>query len=173
MSGIKNAINRLGWRFGGNGNKNPFPVNEADINAYNNISDYIEQAEKKQFEANHLFAKMYIFIFMRVLENEKSTVYNNTARRRIGNILSMPIEQLVENLAESLNDTEWYDWLQNKNLEVKHPALRSEAEIKDVQNKIKENKIELTRMIKEPVWDLETVMPAIMSEVNNMINLYR
>ncbi len=175
MVTIKKDIQRIGWRFSEavKRNDNSFKINQNDIDALNGIAEYIDKTQKQQFEANHLFAKLYIFCFMRVLEKEGSTVFNNSAKQRIGNILKKPIEQIIEELVVSLNDSEKYDWLENLGIEIKHPALRTEAETIENNKKINEALKENRNIITDPVWNYNDVKDCVISEVNQMINLFK
>lgn len=172
---ISKALNRIGWRFGGNDNKNPFPVNENDIEAFNVIADYVEEAQKKQYEANELFAKLYVHNFTKILERDGATVFENRARDLIGGILKMPLEQIIENLQKSLNESEHYGLFKDAGVSLKHPALRSEGETKQGMKKLNEmlKNDENLKKFKGNVWDYDTVSNAVVSEVNQMINLYK
>jgi uncharacterized membrane protein YgaE (UPF0421/DUF939 family) len=172
---IKKAIDRIFWRFGGNGNKKPFPVNDKDIEAYNHIEKYFQETQKQQYEANELFAKMYIYTAMKIMENDKSTVYDKNHQKKIGNLLKYPLSQLIENLAQSLNDSEMYSLLEDAGHDFKHPALRKEGEPPECMEK-------LQTLLKEPknanklygkAWTYEKVKDPIMDEINNLINLYK
>ncbi len=172
---IKTAINRIFWRFGGNGNKKPFPVNQEDVNAYNAIEEYIQQAEKKQYQQNENFAKLYTYLFMKILENDKSTVMDNLARKKIYALLKKPLFQVVEDFKDSLNDSERYEVLKAAGINLRHPALKSEQEryidIEKINEAIKtpENK---SRLLGE-VWDFETVKNCIEEEINQALNLFK
>lgn len=171
---IQKDLQRILWRFS-EAVKQPnksFTVNQKDLDALKGISGYVDRMEKQQFEQNELFAKLYIFIFMRVLENEKSTVFDNSARRRIGNILNKPIEQVISDLVQSLNDSEQYEWLDNLGVEIKHPALRTEKETEEMSKKLNESLKNSLNKVLEPVWGYDAVKDAVMSEVNSMIGLY-
>ena len=171
----KQAINRIGWRFGGNGNKKPFPVNAEDIEAFNQFSEYYEQTQKQQFEANELFAKLYIFTSMRVMEKEGSTVFDNSARRRIGNILKKPLSQIIQELQQSLNDGEQYGLLETAGHDFKHPALRKGVENTNVLRSLNEllKTAENVSALTGDVWDYETVEQNMMAEINQQINIHR
>lgn len=172
---IRKHLQRLVWRFTDAGKKpsKSFTVNQNDIEALKGIDEYVERMEKNLFHSNELFAKLYIFMFMRVLENEKSTVYDNSARRRIGNLLSKPLEQVISDLVDSLNDSELYNWLENLGIEIKHPALRTEAETIDISNKLNNALKTPLKSVLEPVWEYETVYPAVIAEVNSMIQIHQ
>jgi hypothetical protein len=172
---IKTAINRIFWRFGGNENKKPFPVNQEDVNAYNSIDEYIKQAEKQQCQQNENFAKLYTYLFMKILENDKSTVMDNLARKKIYSLLKKPLYQVIEDFKNSLNDSEQYEALEASGASLKHPLLINEQETADSVEKLKEfvktpeNK---SKLLGE-VWDFETVKECIEAEINQALNLFK
>lgn len=167
-----NALSRLKWRFE---QGKEFKPNETDIEAFNEILKYYSDTQEKQFEANELFAKLYLYIFMRILENDKSTVFDNNARKKIGNILVRPLPQIIDELKDSLNRSEQYCFLNDLGIDLeKHPALSSREETqKEVDKIISQMKKEGPSRIRGDVWDYETVKNAVIPEVNQMINLYR
>lgn len=173
---VTKAIQRIGWRFSKATEKdNTFTVNQNDIDALNSIAEYIEQTQKQQFEANELFAKMYVYTAMRIMENDKSTVYDNNHQKKIGNLLKYPLSQLIDNLAQSLNDSEMYSLLEDVGHDFKHPALRTTDEPPKCMEKLKELLTEPknANRLNGNVWTYEKVKEPIMAEVNNLINLYR
>lgn len=173
---IINAVNRLYWRFGGNGNKYPFPVNNKDIEAYNIIKDHILQSQKKQFEKEELFAKLYIYLYMKILQNDQTTVMDNRARKKIFNLLKKPLYQIVEEFQKSLNDSEQYGILETiQEGKIKHPATQTETEKEASQERLKiilEDPKNKDKFMGE-VWDYETVLNLVEAEVNQAINTFK
>ena len=168
---IREAIKRIGWRL----SNGPFEVNRNDIEAFNDISVFVEKAQKKQFEHNELFAKMYIYTAMKIMENDNSTVFDANHRKKIGNLLALPLDQIIENLTDSLNDSEQYGVLKDAGLDLRHPALLKTSERADNMDKINEalkTPLNEERLFGK-VWDFEAVKNGMIAEVNNMINLHR
>lgn len=172
---IKKSINRIFWRFGGNGNKNPFPVNQLDADALNEIIEYVDQKEKQQYEANELFAKLYIYIYQKILENDNSTVMDKEPRMKIYNLLKKPLTQVIDNFKDSLNNSERYELLEELNIDLKHPALqneeRSSNDIENLKEAIKDP--EKLNQLAGEVWDYETVSEILQTEINQAINYHR
>jgi hypothetical protein len=172
----KQALNRIFWRFGGNDNSNPFPINEKDIEAFNALYDEHIERQKKQFHSYSLFAKLYTYQYMKILENDRSTVKDNFARKKIYNLLKKPLPQIIEDFQKSLNDSEQYGLLETINEgEVKHPATQTEAEKAT-------NFEKLEKLLKDPenqckfdgeVWDYKTVQELVEAEVNQAINKFQ
>lgn len=172
---ITKAIQRIGWRFKtGLQKDNTFSINENDVEALKVIDSYITQTQKQQYESNELFAKLYVFLFRQYLEKYRTTVYDNNVRKSIGEILEKPLPHLIDELRTSLNESELYTILKEAGSTMKHPALKTEqdtqADLKAISNIDTEK---LVAAAKNEAWGFETVNTAIMSEVNNMINLHR
>lgn len=169
---IYKSLSRIKWRFE---QGKSFIPNETDITAFNDILLYYEETQKQQFEANELFAKLYIYIFQKVLEQEKSTVFDNRARNKIGNLLKLPLTQIIENLVKSLNESEQYCFFDDLGIDLtKHPLLSTrEEKQKEVDKMVLQLKKEGFERLRGDVWDYETVSKALVSEVNQMINLYK
>ncbi|MEX1383697.1 hypothetical protein [Lutibacter sp.] len=172
---IKEAQNRIFWRFGGNGNKNPFPINETDIEAFNTISDYIEEKEKNQINDYELFAKLYIVLLKQQLQHYKTTVFDGIPRNGIQRVLDKPLYQLVDEFKDFLNQSEMYTLFREAGDDLKHPIYVSNDEkektIGNVQELLKSPKNALKMNLS--VWDFETVKDNIESEINNAINTFK
>ena len=67
---VKEAINRIAWRF----KRGNFTPNDKDINAINQIIDWYNDSQKTQFNANPLFAKLYIYVWMKIMDYDKTNV---------------------------------------------------------------------------------------------------
>ena len=171
---IVKAVQRLGWRFSEASKRgNTFTINETDVKALQSIGKYVEQTQRDQYESNELFAKLYIYLYTKVLANDKTTVFDTSAKRKIGNLLKKPITQLIEELTQSLNESEIYEVLQE--VGATHPAIRTEAETNEQNAKLKElmsDPINESRLLGD-VWDYETVKKAMEREINFMINNFR
>jgi hypothetical protein len=172
---IKKAVNRIFWRFGGNNNKHPFPVNEEDIEAYNSIREYVKQTEQQQFADNQLFAKMFILMYMKILEKDGGNVFENHARRKICQFLKKDLSEIMQLFTDFLNESEQYDFIKGLGIELKHPALTSEEETVTNTKRIKEalKKPENESKFSKKVFEYEMVRDCLISEVNQAIELCR
>ena len=174
---IKEAINRIYWRFGGNDNSHPFPVNEKDVEAYNVLAKVVEENQKQQFRNNELFAKLFIFTYKRMFELEGGNIMDQgmtAKRRKIYHLLQKPVPQLIEEFKDMLNDSEVYELYASIEVENKHPALQIEqarvSNMEKLQKALKtpENKSKFLR----EVWDYDVVAECLESEVNQAIELW-
>lgn len=172
---IKTAVNRVFWRFGGNDNKNPFPVNEADVEAYNRIKEYVEEKETEQFANNELFAKMFILMYMKVLEKDGGSVYDTRARMKICDFLRLPIDGIVEKFTSFLNDSAYDDLVITLGAKIKHPALQTDAEVDEFIQKLNEalRKPENEKIFFRQAYEHDFVKDCLIAEVNQAIELCR
>lgn len=174
---VRSAVKRLGWRFSQAAKREDlsFRINQADINALELIGEFVEISLKQQFEANHLFAKLYIYLFQKVLEQDGTTVFDNDARKKIGNVLKMPLSQCIENLQKSLNDSEQYALLYKAGHDFQHPQLRQGIETTEVLERLNTllKKHENLSALTGKAFEFDTVSEAVMAEVNQQINLHR
>lgn len=173
---VTKAIQRLGWRFSEALKKpdNSFKINANDITALQELDAYVVETQKQQFKDHELFAKLYIYLMMKVNEADKTSVYDTNARRKIGNLLKKPLENIIEDFRASMNDSELYELMEEIGIEMKHPALKTEqqstAEATKLNEALKapENMDRLTG----EVWDFKTVADCLEADVNQAINYY-
>jgi len=169
----RQAINRIGWRFGGNENKYPFPVNEQDIEAFNQISDEFEAKQKQQFSNNEAFAKLYILVYAKMIEHYKTSVFDHEPRKAVIKLLERPLPEIIEDVRRRLNDSERYSLIESIQGKIKHPVTVSDNERQKNTEKIKEalKSDENVNILINDVWDFETVSDCLISEVNHAINI--
>ena len=163
------ALNRIRWRFGAENDKPAFKLNQNDVNAINRLSEYVVETQKEIYNANKLFAKLYVYMVMKIMEQKCTTVYDNIARKQIGNILKMPLEQLIEMLTDSMNESELYDLIKDSGVVMKHPLTRTEEENEQNKGAIKNLSPE---QIQEKPWKFDDVQRGIIAEINQMIELH-
>ncbi len=172
---IKTAVNRIYWRFGGNENKHPFPVNAEDVEAYTALKDYVKYTQEQQYQQNELFAKLYTYLFMKIMENDKTTILDTEARKKIYSLLKKPLFQVVEDFQASLNESEMYSLYDDLGIDLKHPLERSEEETIQYTNKLNEavREPETMKRFTGKAWDFETVKDMVEAEVNQAINFFK
>jgi len=171
---ITKAVKRLGWRFqkASTESNNTFRLNQNDIVALESISRYVEQTQKKQFENNVLFAKMYILCYMRILEKDNTTVFETFARRKLYGLLKLPISSMIEKFTEFLNEQQVLSLFEELNIKPLHPSILTEKEkANDLERLLEalETPENLKRFNRES-WDYETVKNCLELEVNQAIN---
>lgn len=173
----KKALQRLGWRFSEAINKgdNIFRINANDLEALKSIDSAIKEHQKQQYEHNELFAKLYIYLFQKILENDNATVMDKEPRRKIYNLLKKPLESIISDFTQSLNDSERYEVLESAGVSMEHPALETEENKQNDTAAIQEALKEPENMQKflGEVWDNKTVAEIMQTEVNQAINLFK
>lgn len=121
---LKDAIQRLQWRFG---NNKQFLPNQNDADAFNLILDFINSSVKKDVIENELFAKLYVKMLTDYL-----TCLNNdvdASQKAISQTLNKPLEALYLEFKNRFNTYAFNNFLIDQGLDFKkHPALYSEYE---------------------------------------------
>lgn len=128
------ALDNLKWRIE-NALKTQKPIRVTDkvIQDYNNIEAFVKRAESGLFQSNYLFAKLFVWTYMRELEASKTTILDNVVRDKIYLALKTPYDQLVGQFAKSLNESGLYSLMEE--VSVKHPGVQSVDEIRvDTKN---------------------------------------
>ena len=173
---ITKAVQRLGWRFSEAVKKNnTFTINQNDIDAIKSIANYVEQTQAQQFQDNELFAKMYILAYAKMIEHFKADILDNEPRKQMGRLLNRPLNEVIEDFRQRLNDSDKYNLIEAIQSEIKHPATVNDLERIENTKKIKEalkTPENESRLIKD-AWDFETVQENLISEVNNILNIHR
>lgn len=162
---ITKAVQRIAWRL----KEKHWKANENDVEAYNAIVNFVKEQQQKQFENHELFAKLYIFVYMRFIAKMGATVMNVEPRKAVHKILQKPIEHWIEDFKNEMNDSEMYAILEQVGIDMKHPSMISEEERTQNTEKAKQ----ISKEITEDIWQYETVKDCLTAEVNNAINLYR
>lgn len=162
---IKKAINRIAWRFGANENKQPFPVNQNDIDAFNIISKTLKEHQEQQWRQNELFAKLYVYVYGRFIEKMGMTVMDTEPRKALNKILQLPLSHWIEEFKNKQNDSDLYAKFEKAGIDIKHPAFISEETRSENLEKAK------TINFNQEVWDYETTLQMLEIEINNAINL--
>ena len=119
-----------------------FAPNQEDIDAMNEIIEYVDRKEKQQLVDNQLFGKLYIYLYMEFIKYYKTTVFDPIPQVELNEILDKPIKAIVSDFKDALNESELYI-----SMDVK----------KDATSKI---------------WDYEEVAENLRVQVNAAINSY-
>lgn len=114
---IEKSVQRIGWRL-----KNHWKHNETDVNAYNDIVEYVENAQKSLYEQHELFAKLYIHIYGQYLMKYMATPYDKIPRQVLNSELMKTTEQQMIEFHRITNDAMQLNQIKN----IKNPEdLRS------------------------------------------------
>lgn len=175
---IIKAVRRLGWRFQEASRKEvkSFVINQNDLNALISIANYVEHIQKQQYQDHQLFAKLYIYLYMKILVNDGSTIEDGFARRKIYNLLKKPLSQIIEDFQKSLNESGQYAILNEiTGRGENHLAIQTKAEKEANFQKLEE-------LLKDPenrikffgdIWDYDKVQKLAEAEVNQAINYFK
>ena len=179
---IKEAVSQIGFRFSGALKKSrelkKDPVlylNQKDIQAIKRIGEYVEQKEVEQFHDHELFAKLFIFTYKRIFEIEGGNIMDNgmtAKRRKIYRLLNKPTYQLVQEFTDMLNQSEQYEFIEEVQVDIRHPLLISDEQRRNNLKKVEEAcmKPENKKRLLGKVWSNDFVKECIEAEVNQAIN---
>lgn len=173
---IVKAVKRLAWRFEKAVEKdNTFVINQNDIEALNGIAAYVEETQKRQFQNNELFAKLFILAYAKMIEHYKTDVFDDIPRKAMYKLLDRPIEKIIEDFTQRLNDSGKYAFIESVQGQIKHPATLSEAKrslsTQQMKNALKN--AENVDLLIEDVWKVEDVKEFLTIEVNNALNILK
>lgn len=167
---IEKSVKRIAWRF-----QNGWKPNQNDIDALNDIIDFVNQKQKDQINENQLFAKMYVHIYGEYLKFYKATVFDKAPEMELCKILDTPLSEIIESFRKDLNESERYQIQSSLGFLDKHPATRSEAE-KEKEAKITSEIIEdgsVNDVFFNDVWDYKTVERNLIIQINAALNSYK
>ena len=98
---------------------------KTDLEAYNEILDFVEHKHKEQINDNQLFAKLYISYYAEILKYYQATVFDKEPQKTLHKILDTPIEQVIKDFVKTANEIEVENKMKLAGIEIKHPALVS------------------------------------------------
>lgn len=136
---MNKAISRLTWRFKTN---KPFLPSQEDINALNDVIEYVGVKEKQQLIDNQLFGKMYIYLYMEFLRHYETTVFDPIPQKELHKLLDKPLKAIVSDFVGVLNTNELYI------------------------------STDLKKSVKSKIWDYNEVAENLRIQVNAAINTY-
>lgn len=169
---IDKAINRLYWRFGGNGNKNPFPVNKEDAEALNTIIRTVNDLKKGLFDTNRGFAKMYIFALAYFVKRYDTDIFDPIPQKELSRMLDRDLSDFVQRFTDNLNDSDRYRSLESLIGETSHPMLMDEDKKKQRLAKLREEiKKDPSKLdgITGNAWRYEDVEESLMQMVSTAL----
>lgn len=164
---IKKAVDHFVFKF-----NTVWKVTEHDIKALETIMEFVEDKHKKQFNDYQLFAKLYVMVYAQFLERYNTTVFDEIPQKELHRYLEQPLERIIQRFTDKLNDSELYSLFKEIGVDMKHPALVSQAQSDKDTSKIQkaiESKDNFERFTGQ-VWDYETVKQSLVSQINNVIN---
>jgi len=194
---IDKALDRFKWRIT---SRQQFVPNKGDVEAYNTLVEYVENARKQVFRSSELYARLYVWAFRQFLQYYNSPVTNPLPQRELHKVIDKPAAQHVQEFTDFLNDQEMYSafdvcgsesWmhLHDSHLrEVLSKDGRSEEEIErrmenlrkkreafngTFQEFLKENpKIEAMMYKGQKVWEFEWVAEHLRAMIVKSIEAY-
>lgn len=167
---IEKSVRRIAWRL-----SNGWKANQNDIDAVNEIIEFVNAKQKEQIKDNQLFAKMYIHIYGEYLKFYKATVFDEIPQKELHKILDTPLSEIIENFKKDLNDSERYEIMKSLGMEDKHPATRTDQE-KQKEKEITEQILEKhshDEIFFNDIWDYKTVEKNLIIQINAVLNSFK
>jgi len=173
---IEQSVQRIQWRLA---SKKPFTANLSDIEALNDIIEYVDKKQNEQYDKNENFAKLYIRVYGKMIQHYKATVFDLEPKKAMMSIFRKSLPETVDDFKNQLNNSELCGLLEESySGEPKHPLLRKgiehdifEDETENLSEKIKKDP-EAMKKIKREVFDYDTVYNNLKAEISNVINSF-
>lgn len=156
------AVKRLIWRF----KSKSFVVNDNDIQALQDIAEYVEKTQKQQFEQNETLAKLFVIVYAQYLKKYNTTVFDEIPQKEMYKLLDKPLNYFIQLFTDRLNESELYTLFNDLNIELTHPATKT---IETKQKELNALKTHEKRILSD-VWDYETVQDNLILQINQFIN---
>ncbi|MGJ8591720.1 MAG: hypothetical protein ACSHXF_04190 [Aquaticitalea sp.] len=99
---IKNAIDRINWRFGKGGWYN----NESDLDAVNTLIRAVSNKKNAQIDNNELIIKLYIFAFGNELKKYNTSIGDPIFQKEFHKKFNRPLEIIIKEFQLYLNDVD-------------------------------------------------------------------
>lgn len=159
-----NNINNALWLLNKAITKHPTTRDEKI--SFNTVVTFYEKNKKENLQNNELFVKMFIMIYKYFLKHYNASIFDTFIQKEIYNLLDKPVSFYIEKLKDDLNESEIYNYIESKGVDLKHPATKKEDQKqKDL------SKIDIKELTKEH-FDFDTVQDNIFMMINNYLNYY-
>ena len=142
--------------------------NGTDVQALNEIIQYVNQEKQRQLENNNLFAKLFISTFKNELLQREGKYQLILDSIRI--VLKIPLEEHYNALHEEMNYIELMKFAKSKGISMKHPALRTPEETKKDSELLKTYELDLINHLDH--FKKEAVYSRTNKLLNNLIEDY-
>ena len=166
---LKKALDRLAWRFTSG---NSFTPNVNDIEAFNNVIEWVNNQKSETINNNQLFAKLFIYFFNQKIKETRTTVFDDEAQKELSKILNTPLNLFYEAFKVSLQEN-MREYIYEKNgIDVKHPYLKDETEKEEDRLKIQNMKEKDFNRIIYDVYTIEEVTNQLDEMISEALNRF-
>lgn len=174
MSLIKN-IQRLSWRFSSG---KSFEPNDNDINALNDIIDWINKEKEQRINDNRYFAKIVIYCYINELRFYKD---NRLSENKIQEILDKPLPYWYEEYQKEINRKELNETIEILNINDPWETFKSNdgsIDVKKIEEATKANndliKTHQNEIIKafNGFWELEDVTGKLNYFISELLTIH-
>ena len=159
------AMNRQAWRLS-NGQYTP---NEKDIEAFEVMAQWKDNQEKSTPKEHHLFAKLFIFIYMQILKKNNASIFDRTVLKDITSLLIKPLEDYYQDFYDMINSDESYQIFEENGIKMKPPIIYTEEERKEDHIKHGNMSQPDLKTIKHGIWTMDEVRLKLNEIITNIV----
>lgn len=162
---INKSIQRISWRFS---NSKPFTPNNNDMEALNNIINWVNSQRKETLNNNHLFAKLYIYVYGSFLNYYKSTPLEKIPRVELSRLLDTPMNLHYTELFDIINLRSCIAWMDSKGLYSSHFEDTTDQE-KEILKKLS---LEDMKIFVGESWEYDDVVSSVNLMITESLNKF-
>lgn len=141
---LKKSVERFQWRFqkDANGNFKNFKPTEIDVQAINNIFEWINNQKKVSLNNNILFAKLFIYELIQEIRVNNTTVLDEYPQMKLTKVLRTPLPLFYKAFYEDIKFnqikklSELNTDIENDNILQDHKLLLETFTLKVVSDKL-------------------------------------
>ena len=146
--------------------------NEHDINAMNEIIDWVNNQQKIAVNDNTLFAKLFIHKLNDIKLHDKDFIVNKFNQRAMTDILRMDIDEYFKEFTETLNDNHIRYIFEENGIEPKHAFLKDKKELDYDRLKMSKIPKEDIKQISNGFWKEEDIKDRLINMINSALNKF-
>lgn len=167
---IKDSIQRMTWRFG---QGKAFKPNENDVEALNEIINfYNEKTSTIQF-SQEPFAKMYLYLYSRMLINRDLHGADVLPARLLTQILDAPKSHLITEIAEHVESVNLQSYFDKYITSHKLQRDMSKEEFENHANEIAEIPVDNFKKYRNSQLSVHEISMKLVAHINHILENYK
>lgn len=163
---IQKHIQRLYWRLG-NGS---FTPNQNDVEAVDNLTDFINDCISQELDQNKPYQKLYIHLLGIYFNHYKNI---HTAQSKVHEVLGLHIDYQYQKFTDDFNQVELEQFLESIGIEAgKHPMEFTDEKQAENLEAVKENKDKWLKFL-QGKWDYKKVKQSLNTQLVSAYNQFK